>query len=454
MPLQGLFTLTAVRQHRMAAPAQRPGWQSLPEELQVAILLRLNPAERREVASVCRHWEQVLRAQQQRLWAHLTGEEELEDVAALLSGVARRSTQLRELRAEIEEPEGWAPLALLLSRLESTALQRLHVYGKSCTGGLPTCVAHHLRGLRHLHLDGLVKAPPDSSLYELTALTSLKLCGFGNELDEAPWRPMMDLPESLAELRRLHRISLHGSDRTSAPLPYTPLRHWMRLHNADVLGELPALACAEFIGFVVQDLDWLQVLHAVTRLSLFTLRHSSPELDDDIDPPHFNVQSFSTALQPLTQLRQLDLQNCGLAELPASVAALSSLRVLNLSYNPLEILPSGPYQRSVEVLQLNYIPVSGLRRVASVLQGMPQLAVLGSDHKYTAEAQLYDAVLAFLLARLPALRKLHLSQYGTEARAEWVRASFPALEVRREQLRTEELPFEGEEEEAAQAEGM
>lgn len=80
-----------------------------------------------------------MRAQQRRLRAgSLTGEEEPEDIAALLSGVAKRSSQLEDVSVEIAEPEGWAPLALLLSRLEPTTLRQLEVFGKACTGVFPT----------------------------------------------------------------------------------------------------------------------------------------------------------------------------------------------------------------------------------------------------------------------------------------------------------------------------
>lgn len=160
----------------------------------------------------------------------------------------------------------------------------------------PQCLALHLRGLRRLHLDGLISAPSDDSLGELTTLTSLQLAGFGNELDEAPYGPTMDLPDSLAVLRLLRNVSIHGSDRSSAPMPFTPLCEWMLLGNAEVLGELPALANAEFVGVVAHDLDWLQASPACPRAA--PLLGSQPGLPQEA-PPHQEACKGRVTVQPL-----------------------------------------------------------------------------------------------------------------------------------------------------------
>lgn len=80
---------------------------------------------------------------------------------------------------------------------------------------------------------------------------------------------------------------------------------------------------------------------------------------------------------------------------------------------------------------------------------MPKLTVLGTCNQYTVEAPDFQAALLQLLPGLTALQVLYLESYAPEACLGAVRAAFPALDVRRRALRTEELPFECEEAEAA-----
>lgn len=61
------------------------------------------------------------------------------------------------------------------------------------------------------------------------------------------------------------------------------------------------------------------------------------------------------------QLRHLNMRLCGLTTLPGSVADLRCLQVLSLFEKSLDTLPCGPYQRSLEVLDLIDTPLRALR---------------------------------------------------------------------------------------------
>lgn len=161
--------------------------------------------------------------------------------------------------------------------------------------------------------------------------------------------PLESLPDAIGDLPSLDRLRLDGTALRALPaaLARSPLTDL-------TLDRLPTL-------------DWAQafaVLARCPRLSSLAL-NGNPSV-----APHLD------GLRPLAPLNALYLSECGLTEVPASLAALPSLAHLSLASNPLTHVPDAlvlaPSLTSL-VLSKSRVGAAERRRIKAL---RPSLAIV------------------------------------------------------------------------------
>jgi hypothetical protein len=174
--------------------------------------------------------------------------------------------------------------------------------------------------------------------------------------------PFCTLPAKLSRLSALTWLSLerycHDIDET-AFLHLTSLQYLSLVENPVAFGAAwvhqlpPSLAGLELVsriygpGFpdhydpIDRSAPCITALTQLTYLSC-TLQTGCRSEEWDVEA------SFAE----LANLRHLDLQNCGVGEVPKAVIGLPGLRWLCLDYNRLTKLPVGPYLHQLKTLSI------------------------------------------------------------------------------------------------------
>ncbi|KAL4437243.1 hypothetical protein ABPG75_004382 [Micractinium tetrahymenae] len=298
--------------------ASQAGWHSLPSELQEAVLLQLEPAERRRVSTVCRLWCAVAMRHQRSLTADVSEEPGDEAILSLLGGAAKRWPFLQRVSFAVAGRWSSVPLMATLVAL----MQRLPaVTSLEVTGlhfELPAALALMPCQLTQLRLGCPASLPP-----WLSRFGSLRVMDV--ELDEYA---SITLPPSLSRLSQLDTLRLQGGKQAE---------HWTlrpSLAGLEVLSRLPALGFLFISAASVEPpADWVQGLTQVKSLALISIKErgapAEAEEEQGAGPP--GALHFGAALDGLTQLQCLEISGCTMSSLPPVLARLPGLRRLGIN---------------------------------------------------------------------------------------------------------------------------
>lgn len=156
----------------------------------------------------------------------------------------------------------------------------------------------------------------------VSKLTCLEILNFANVIDQ--------FPTALAGPTKLQTVRLEGTD----PEDWPSLSNYFNCepNEKDDIGAL-----------VLPTPNWLSTCQALAALPyLATVSF------DDVDLADIRQDQWAFS----NHLTSLSLVGCHLESLPAALVSLTSLQYLVLAYNPLDILPAGPYLANLTELNL------------------------------------------------------------------------------------------------------
>lgn len=318
----------------------------------------------------------------------------------------------------------------LPTTLQSLNLANNRLRDFSVVSSLPTLIELDLSGNRLTQVFGIE---------QFNQLESLNLAG--NDLDNA--EQLRPIVEGMPTLKKLNLADIYLGDsdvlswlnaawqleeldlsRTQLPEPYFPFLpelHTLRLAgnvNVDLtrLTSLPQLRAIDLSDTAIRDISPLQSLTQLEELRLSnnpaidgnqvqTLIHNNPGLTRlalaDIVLP-FDVVAALMASGSHAILEELDLDN---TDQNPSVLPFPNLRALNLSNNPIQLVPPLPHPEKLTSLRLANTLITHLHL------GWPldSLAVL--DLSNNALLDSYQVLQT--ISPLSALRELYLADFSS-----------------------------------------
>uniref|UniRef100_A0A2N9G9V9 Disease resistance R13L4/SHOC-2-like LRR domain-containing protein n=1 Tax=Fagus sylvatica TaxID=28930 RepID=A0A2N9G9V9_FAGSY len=212
------------------------------------------------------------------------------------------------------------------------SLHILNLYGCSKLDELPENLGI-LEGLMILDLGGTAIIELPSSIGHLTSLTYLKI---------KECKDLLCLPSTICNLKSLEHLDLYGCSKLEN-LPKN-------------IGNVKGLRTLILSGTAIKNVPSSIVLLA--KLEILTFKKPAYSFDPN-STSHGLVGLTLPSLSGLTFLRELDLCDCNIWEIPNDIGCLSSLYKLDLSGNNFDSLPESIF----ELPHLGHLILEGCKRL-------------------------------------------------------------------------------------------
>jgi Leucine-rich repeat (LRR) protein len=217
----------------------------------------------------------------------------------------------------------------------------------------------------------------------------------GTHKEDAP--KLVELPEILSQLTNLEVLDVSNNAIETLPDWIGKLAHLTNLNVSD--NRLTTLPSS------LANLAHLEIL------DVSNLNYIGRGLEAEAREPGNSLREFPPVLQQLTQLRQLNISNVGLLQLPEWILALDHLLELDVSHNQLTAIPASLCQlKNLKSLELSFNRLGWLPEEIGSLSALLDLDLSRNELRY----------LPIGLCDLKQLKRLNLFSNKFESLPEWL----------------------------------